>query len=93
MTTEKPLFIPLKTEYFDAFAAGTKTDEYRRLDQRWNARTCAIGRRVKGYGKAHRLTGTITGFRPCGRDAHPAINSVYPAGGDDFCAITIKVDR
>jgi hypothetical protein len=29
MTT--PLWVPLKAEYFDAFAAGTKTTEYRRL--------------------------------------------------------------
>jgi hypothetical protein len=29
MTT--PLWVPLKGEYFDAFAAGTKTTEYRRL--------------------------------------------------------------
>ena len=30
MGDEKPLFIPLKREYFEAFEAGTKDTEYRR---------------------------------------------------------------
>lgn len=60
-----PLFIPLKTEYFEAFKAGTKTTECRVYGPRWNERTCAIGRPVvlsKGYGKAHRINGTVIGF-------------------------------
>lgn len=62
---QKPLFIPLKTEYFEAFKAGTKDTEYRWYGPRWNEDTCRRGRSVvlsKGYGKAHRLEGTITGF-------------------------------
>jgi len=62
----KPLFIPLKTEYFEAFKAGTKTFEYRRYGPRWNERTCPVGRPVvlsKGYGKQHRLTGVVAEFR------------------------------
>jgi len=62
---EKPLFIPLKREYFEAFAAGTKDTEYRRYSERWNERTCRIGRAVVlslGYGKQRRLTGVVTGF-------------------------------
>lgn len=61
----KPLFIALKTEYFEAFRAGTKTVEYRLYGPRWNERTCAIGRPVvlsKGYGKAHRINGHVSGF-------------------------------
>ncbi len=61
----KPLFIPLKTEYFEAFKAGTKTVEYRRAGKRWNEQTCAIGRPVtlsKGYGVRHRLSGVVVGF-------------------------------
>lgn len=61
----KPLFIPLKTEYFEAFRVGTKTTEYRVYGPRWNERTCAVGRAVtlsKGYGKACRLQGTVAGF-------------------------------
>jgi hypothetical protein len=61
----KPLFIPLKTEYFDAFKAGTKDTEYRRHGERWNEDVCQVGRSVvlsKGYGRTERLSGVITGF-------------------------------
>ncbi len=40
MATEKALFVPLKREYFEEFAKGTKTTEYRLDGPRWNARTC-----------------------------------------------------
>jgi len=64
----KPLFIPLKREHFEAFKNGTKPgmEEFRPDGPRWNARTCPIGRPVVlslGYGKAHRLTGRVAGFR------------------------------
>lgn len=42
----KPLFVPLRTQYFRAFEAGTKRTEYRRYGPRWNERTCWIGRAV-----------------------------------------------
>lgn len=61
-----PLFIPLKREYFEAFKSGSKTEELRRYGPRWNERTCLVGRPVTlslGYGKAHRLTGTIERFK------------------------------
>lgn len=61
----KPLFIPLKTEYFEAFRAGTKTVEYRPYGTRWNEGTCPPGREVvlsRGYGTLHRLRGRIAGF-------------------------------
>ncbi|WP_257306254.1 hypothetical protein [Geothrix campi] len=60
-----PLFIPLKREYFEAFKAGTKTEEFRPYGRRWNERTCPVGRAVTlslGYGKSHRMTGVVTGF-------------------------------
>ena len=63
--TEKPLFIPLKTEYYDAFASGKKTIERRKYGAGWNEQTCRVGRRVtlsKGYGKQNRLYGTIKAF-------------------------------
>lgn len=63
---ERPLFIPLKREFFNAFLSGTKREEFRRHGKQWNRETCRIGRRVTlslGYGKQARLTGTITGFR------------------------------
>lgn len=59
------LFIPLKTEYFEAFKSGRKTVEYRPYGPRWNEKTCYVGRKVtlsKGYGKQARLTGTVIGF-------------------------------
>lgn len=61
----KPLFIPLKTEFFEAFENGTKDTEYRLYGSRWNERTCLIGREVvlsHGYGKGRRLRGTVVGF-------------------------------
>lgn len=61
----KPLFIPLKREFFEAFARGEKTHEYRLNGPRWNERVCVPGRAVVlslGYGKQRRLTGTITSF-------------------------------
>ncbi len=83
----KPLFIPLKREYFNAFKDGIKQAEFRPYGPRWNERTCAIGRRVTlslGYGKAHRISGTVVGFvidqnpmrlpgwRECYREKHAA---------------------
>ena len=61
-----PLFIPLKTEYYEKFAGGDKPYEIRKHGPRWNARTCKVGRPVvisKGYGKANRISGVITDFR------------------------------
>lgn len=61
----KPLFIPLKGEYFDAFANGTKRVEYRLHGPRWNSSVCVVGRPVilsRGYGKARRLKGKIISF-------------------------------
>lgn len=61
-----PLFIPLKTRYFEAFKRGDKTIEYRRHDRVWHARNCYPGRRVilsHGYsGGQGRLLGIIVRF-------------------------------
>ena len=62
----KPLFIPLKAEYYDAFAGGTKQTEFRPYGPRWNERTCPVGREVilsRGYGRKHRMRGTVVDFR------------------------------
>ena len=61
----KPLFIPLKTEFFEAFERGEKTVEYRPYGPRWNERTCAVGREVvlsHGYGTRRRLRGVVAAF-------------------------------
>jgi len=58
-----PLFVPLKREYFEAFARGEKTVEWRREGPKWNRGTCRVGRRVTlslGYQGRRRLFGTVT---------------------------------
>ncbi len=62
---EKPLFIPMKAEYFWDFNDGSKTNEYRLDGPRWNAHTCSPGRAVTlslGYGKEKRLRGRVRDF-------------------------------
>lgn len=89
----KPLFIPLKAEYFDQFEDGTKDTEYRKHGLRWNAKTCFPGRRVvlsHGYGKKRRLTGVITSvtYDTCPSKI-PGWSGCY---GDVVCdAICIKI--
>lgn len=64
----KPLFIPLKSEFFEAFRRGEKKTEYRLYGARWNGSTCAPGRPVvlsKGYGKHARLYGQVQSFSIC----------------------------
>lgn len=58
----KPLFIPLMTEYYNAFVSGEKKYELRLAGSRWNEKTCYIGRPVtlsKGYGKNNRTSGFV----------------------------------
>lgn len=67
---ERPLFIPLKTEYYEQFKRGEKVTEYRLYGPRWNEKTCRVGREVTlscGYGKKDRITRTISEFNK--RDA------------------------
>jgi len=94
---QKPLFIPLKREYFEAFEAGRKTWEYRRKGSRWNAETCAIGRRVTlslGYGKGRRMAGVIIGFRIHGAPAElPGWTECYGSGPGKAACLEIRVDR
>lgn len=61
----KPLFIPLRTEYFRAFERGEKTVEYRRYGRGWNERTCLVGKTAvlsHGYSGA-RLIAIVASFR------------------------------
>lgn len=62
----KPLFVPLKTEYYEAFKDGSKTEELRLYGKRWNEKTCFVGREIilsKGYGKQNRMKGRICKFK------------------------------
>ncbi len=66
MESAKPLFVPLKTEYYESFALGDKTEELRAYGPRWNEKTCTVGRAVilsKGYGKHSRMSGVIWRFK------------------------------
>lgn len=91
---EKPLFIPLKREWFLAFERGEKAEEFRPDVPRWSERVARIGRPVVlsfGYGKQRRLTGVITGHRRGGYELHPALSAIYPHI-DRFVAIAIQLD-
>lgn len=62
--TMKPLFIPLKTRWFRAFAEGIKSIEYRAYGPRWNEATCQCGRDVvlsHGY-NGSRIAGRVSAF-------------------------------
>ena len=64
--SDKPLFIPLCAEPYEAFESGTKRHELRPYGPRWTEKTCIVGRAVtlsKGYGKQNRLQGVIRSFR------------------------------
>lgn len=90
----KPLFLPLKGEFFDAFEAGTKDTEYRQRGARWNAETCVLGRPVilsRGYAKGRRLRGQIVGFHYDNLPGRlPGWLDCYGPGGSAAC-IKIKL--
>lgn len=79
---EKPLFIPLRTEWFQQFEAGTKNTEYRAYGPRWNERTCRTGRRAilsHGYGKRERLQRQVRGYEIVNHAAAPvAARTIFP---------------
>jgi hypothetical protein len=97
---DRPLFVPLKTAYFEAFANGSKTEELRRYGPRWNERTCVVGRPVvlsKGYGKAHRLDGRIGKFKKqhgstFGSTYRAAIQEVFGTLDIDIACFAIQID-
>lgn len=93
----KPLFIPLKTAYFNAFEAGTKDTEFRPYGPRWNERTCAIGRPVvlsHGYGKQRRLYGVVAAFeRSTEPTKTPEWRECYGDRGGDAACIRVASDR
>lgn len=90
-----PLFIPLKAEYFDAFARGEKKTEYRQRGARWNAETCWMGRHVilsRGYGKRYRLAGKIVGFHYDNIPSKlPGWLECYGPGSGPAACITIEL--
>lgn len=81
MVDAKPLFIPLKAEWFNAFADGSKSVEYRAYGPRWNEETCWLGRDAilaYGYGWP-RLRTFVTTLNVLTRDRSPeAARIIYP---------------
>ena len=86
----KPLFIPLKRDYFEAFESGKKVFEYRPYGPRWNEKTCPFGRRVVlslGYGKQRRLLGHVDCFTTCATPSLlPGWEKCY---GDRHCTAAV----
>ena len=94
----KPLFIPLKTKHYEAFAGGNKTEELRLYGPRWNENTCKVGRQAtlsKGYGKQSRLTGKIWRFKKqhgslFGSTYQAAIKEIYGTLDVEIACISIN---
>jgi hypothetical protein len=78
---DKPLFIPLRTEWFRKFEDGSKTAEYRAYGPRWNERTCYRGRKAvlsHGY-NGKRLEREVKDFEKLPRRMAPlAARQIYP---------------
>jgi hypothetical protein len=97
--TDKALFIPLKTEYYEAFKSGRKNTEFRRYGSRWNESTCTVGRQVtisKGYGKQNRLEGEVVGFevkKGIELDNKEAIKMIYGTLNIEIACIKIKLNE
>ena len=88
--SEEPLHVILRHRFFDAFASGEKTREWRRHNGRWNAETCAPGRRVvlmRGYSHTGSLSGTITAF-----EILPAPDGSTYAPGTPCAVFTIELN-
>jgi len=94
----RPLFIPLRTEHYDAFRSGKKAEELRRYGPRWNESTCIIGRDVilsKGYGSHDRMKGQIWKFQKqhgslFGSTHKNVIRSIFGTLDIDIACISIK---
>jgi len=78
----KPLFVPLKRQYFDAFASGEKRIEYRAYGPRWHEGTIVPGRPVTlscGY-SGPRLEGTVTALRTVSSDSRKFLREFFGTG-------------
>jgi hypothetical protein len=95
MPEERPLFIPLRTEFFRAFESGQKDTEFRPYGARWNEHTCREGREVilsLGYGKRERLRGRIESFRASTAPSRlPSWESCYGPGECMVACIRIQL--
>ena len=101
MSELKPLFIPLKTEFYNKFLSGEKTEELRAYCARWNENTCVVGRKVvlsKGYGKKNRINGVIWKFKKqrgetFGSTYRESIKNIYGTLDIDIACISIQLEH
>jgi len=90
----KPLFVPLKTQYYEEFVSGNKDTEYRKYGRGWNEKTCRIGREVvisNGYGKYRRSRGIIRSFKIVDSSTIPSAREVYGYAKLKLAAIGIDL--
>jgi hypothetical protein len=90
----KPVFVPLKREWFEAFARGEKRIEWRAYGARWNCDAIAAGRAIVlslGYSGA-RLHGLVVDVERVARaDAPDAARQLFP-NVEHFCAIHVALE-
>jgi hypothetical protein len=90
---QRPLFIPLKGEWFDRFADGSKSVEWRAYGPRWNLERVQPGRRVilsRGYAGA-RLEGVVRWVHRIPRERAPEAACVIYPGVSHFCAFHVAL--
>lgn len=100
MTEAKPYPLVVKRVFFDQFAAGTKTIEYRRHRGRFTERIFWLGRAISircGYdGKSPRLAARVTRFQVARLDQTgehaAALKKIYPGLADDDEIAMIHLD-
>ncbi len=97
----KPLFIPLKTEYYRAFEGGGKDTEYRLHGGPWTESQCVVGRSVnirRGYSTPDNLYGVVKSFhaiplyRIQGGMLRLAIKACYPKATADTLIACIGIE-
>lgn len=90
----RPLFVPLKKQWFHAFRDGSKRIEWRAYGARWNRQTAYRGRPITlsyGYSGA-RLAGSIIRARRVSATNAPAgARQIYP-DAKFFLAIHVCLD-
>jgi len=98
---KNPLFLPLKTEFFNAFKDGTKTHEYRRHGRQFTKKNWFPGRRVnlrRGYSTNDNLYGTVTSFKVFRKSEiigslAKTITDLYGPEDEEICEIGIEIDE
>lgn len=88
-----PMFVPLQTRWFQAFATGRKRIEWRPYGPRWNRTVAVPGRRVvlsHGY-SGDRLLATVVQTRRVSRNRAPSGAQTLFPDTQEFCAIHLEL--